>query len=274
MQQIQNYQNIKEYEIVACRFFLPGGLPRAWSTPCLGPCVRSNLKPPLLQQAAFDDLIFKVDVMRNVASKHVQSEEAEEVKVIESNKWGSLPALNLLDKEELRSNEDADQNGEEGLQEVAGKLEIRVVPTEQVNKEIVPRPQTLSPLKQTPQNGLPDNAEANQEQRDNEAQIKEPPPRPKIERTKSILKQSSKERNEMGELASPKREQITFAPEPIEQSDREIDKKIVDILGVNEKTHETDRETQCDIIQVIDSQDTADVKIGETDSVQTSDKLI
>lgn len=39
------------------------------------------------------------------------------------------------------------------------------------------------------------------------------PPKIKLERTKSILKQSSKERSEHPELHSPKRENITFAPE-------------------------------------------------------------
>lgn len=76
----------------------------------------------MLQQAAFDDLIFKVDVMRNVASKHVQNEEAAETAKTpadQSNRWGSLPALNLVDnQEEAKSNEEGEQNGDEGLQEV------------------------------------------------------------------------------------------------------------------------------------------------------------
>ncbi|KYB26867.1 tau-tubulin kinase homolog Asator isoform X2 [Tribolium castaneum] len=172
-----NIAGIEEYpELV-------GGLPRAWSTPSLGPYVRSGLKPPLLQQAAFDDLVFRVDVMRNVASRHLQEGE-EEAKVAEASKWNSLPILNLMDKEELKSdNKEEEQNGEdEGLQEVAGKLEIRVVP-----KENVPKP--------------PESTESAER------------PIVKLERTKSILKQSSKERNEGQEMPSPKREQITFAPE-------------------------------------------------------------
>lgn len=90
--------------------------------PSLGPYVRSNLKPPLLQQAAFDDLVFKVDIMRNVASKHVQKEElVGEGARMETNKWGSLPVLNLMDKENFRSEEEADAevNEDEGLQEVS-----------------------------------------------------------------------------------------------------------------------------------------------------------
>lgn len=73
-----------------------------------------------MQQAAFDDLIFRVDVMRNVACKHVQSDDGDERKV-DPQKWGSLPALNLADKEEYKSNgeEEEDQNcDDEGLQEV------------------------------------------------------------------------------------------------------------------------------------------------------------
>lgn len=102
-----------------------GRLPRAWSTPALGPYVRSGLKPPLLQQAAFDDLVFRVDVMRNVGSKNLQEgddQQKDEIKTPE--KWNSLPALNLLDKEggatkeKAAEEEDGAQNGDEGLQEV------------------------------------------------------------------------------------------------------------------------------------------------------------
>lgn len=62
--------------------------------------------------------------MRNVASKHVQNEEvaadAAKTPADQSNKWGSLPALNLIDnQDEAKSNEEAEQNGDEGLQEVS-----------------------------------------------------------------------------------------------------------------------------------------------------------
>lgn len=101
-----------------------GGLPRAWSTPSLSPYVRSGLKPPLLQQAAFDDLIFKVDVMRNVASRHTQNEEdqAEEQEQQEflSHKWCSLPTINMPEKEQKNNNGTTEaQNDDEGLQEVS-----------------------------------------------------------------------------------------------------------------------------------------------------------
>lgn len=96
-----------------------GGLPRAWSAPALSPYVRSGLKPPLLQQAAFDDLIFRVDVMRNVAARQLQqANDGSDLKQSDTSKWGSLPAINLVDKEELKSNGVEDQNEDEGLQEV------------------------------------------------------------------------------------------------------------------------------------------------------------
>lgn len=75
------------------------------------------MKPPLLQQAAFDDLLFRVDVMRNVASRHLQNDEEEE-KSPEPQKWNSLPSIPLPEKEELKSKEEEDQNDNEGLQEV------------------------------------------------------------------------------------------------------------------------------------------------------------
>lgn len=58
--------------------------------------------------------------MRNVACKHVQSEDGDEQKS-DTQKWGSLPALNLAEKEEYKSNEEdgEDQNCDEGLQEVS-----------------------------------------------------------------------------------------------------------------------------------------------------------
>ncbi|KAJ8916696.1 hypothetical protein NQ315_000341 [Exocentrus adspersus] len=255
-----NIAGIEEYpELV-------GGLPRAWSTPCLGPCVRASLKPPLLQQAAFDDLVFKVDVMRNVASRHVQKEEeaASKNDDVEGTarerptRWGSLPALNLTgegeEQGEAASNEDVDQNGDEGLQEVAGKLEIRVVPKEpsappqlSLTKDSAPmRPQNLPTTPPSSPNGQrvvikqgdrqQDEDDVEVEAKEAEVQTTPPPQRKKVERTKSILKQSSKERT--GEpLASPKREQITFAPETLEKADREAETE----------NNEAEQGTQCNI---------------------------
>ncbi|KAK9746293.1 Protein kinase domain [Popillia japonica] len=200
---------------------LVGGLPRAWSTPSLGPNLRTGLKPPLLQQAAFDDLIFKVDVMRNVASRQVQNPDEDDNKSQNSAvaKWSSLPILNMTYKDEQKNGEDA-PNADEGLQEVAGKLEIRVVPKETKMEAPIQRPQTLSPQKTAT-----NDAAVSENKNDVANQPQQVPPssgqsspKVKLERTKSILKQTSKERaaaeNHNQDLQSPKRESITFAPEP------------------------------------------------------------
>ncbi|KAI4454971.1 casein kinase-related [Holotrichia oblita] len=197
---------------------LVGGLPRAWSTPSLGPNLRAGLKPPLLQQAAFDDLIFKVDVMRNVASRHVQNPDEDENKSQNSvvARWSSLPILNMTYKDDQKNGDDA-QNADEGLQEVAGKLEIRVVPKETKIEQPQPvqRPQTLSPQKTA---AIEENKTDIPNQTQQAPSSGQSSPKVKLERTKSILKQTSKERppaeNHNHDLQSPKRESITFAPEP------------------------------------------------------------
>lgn len=43
--------------------------------PALGSALRKHLEPPLLQQAAFDDTVFKMDVMRNVGIRESVDEE-------------------------------------------------------------------------------------------------------------------------------------------------------------------------------------------------------
>ncbi|XP_022240561.1 uncharacterized protein LOC106458593 isoform X2 [Limulus polyphemus] len=48
---------------------VPLGLPRVWSCPSFCFHIRSNLQPPLKQQASFDENVYEVDVMRNVAAK-------------------------------------------------------------------------------------------------------------------------------------------------------------------------------------------------------------
>lgn len=80
--------------------------------------LRSGLKPPLLQEAAVDDLIFKVDVMRNVASKHYEKEnEANKDNVKSIKKWSSLPNVSLKDAQGMKT-PDVETQIEEGLEEV------------------------------------------------------------------------------------------------------------------------------------------------------------
>lgn len=92
--------------------------------------------------------------MRNVASKRRQSDggavngEAAETAPNNNggdnnNKWNSLPALNIDDKQGLRSDEEADpeQNEDEGLQEVRlGWVNC------EVQLYVVPHPVAYSPL--------------------------------------------------------------------------------------------------------------------------------
>ncbi|XP_025834848.1 tau-tubulin kinase homolog Asator isoform X3 [Agrilus planipennis] len=223
---------------------LVGSLPRAWSTPALGPNLRSGLKPPLLQQAAFDDLVFKVDVMRNVASRHPQASDEEDNSQHQesSHRYRSLPELHMPTVYRKKRFEDEVQNGDEGLQEVAGRLEIRVVPKEIGSKERnmnnrAPSNNNITPTSPSRKhagfrNGIEhsksmpacvemdrnviiiDNDKPPSPVKD-EVNINRSPPKLRLERTKSILKQSSKERGDCPELASPKREHITFDPKEI-----------------------------------------------------------
>ena len=56
------------------------GLPRTWSNPQLSPHIRPGLEPPRLQQAAFDDCVYAVDVMRNVAVVKTTAKNVEPVR--------------------------------------------------------------------------------------------------------------------------------------------------------------------------------------------------
>lgn len=145
--------------------------------------------------------------MRNVGSRHQQ----ESVGDNPLHKWSSLPGsilegLGVSTKKEEDDDEE-EGNEDEGLQEVAGTLQIRVVP-----KEMVIKPDEAGDRMQ---NGV-SSAENILESSNTQIIIKtESPPKPKVklERTKSILKQSSKERGDAPELHSPKKEQISFAPD-------------------------------------------------------------
>ncbi|XP_029161782.1 uncharacterized protein LOC114933415 isoform X2 [Nylanderia fulva] len=96
---------------------LQGALPRAWSVPALAPHVRAHLEAPLVQQAAFDDLLYEVDVMRNIATRYDEPRQTAPVRRT------SLPAVafSLFDATFNA------QKGEEEEEAVAGRLEIRVV---------------------------------------------------------------------------------------------------------------------------------------------------
>ncbi|KAL6420955.1 hypothetical protein ACFW04_013619 [Cataglyphis niger] len=96
---------------------LQGALPRAWSVPALAPHVRAYLKAPLVQQAAFDDLLYEVDVMRNIATRYDEPKQTAAVRRT------SLPAVAFSFSDTMFNV----HKGEEEEEAVAGRLEIRVV---------------------------------------------------------------------------------------------------------------------------------------------------
>ncbi|XP_019772963.2 tau-tubulin kinase homolog Asator isoform X3 [Dendroctonus ponderosae] len=276
---------------------LVGALPRAWSCPALGPRIRRALKPPLLQQAAFDDLVFRMDVMRNVASKHIiQAKENAEVPKFNAElghfpsekTWTSLPAVELAEKQDFRE----DENVDEGLQEVAGKLEIRVVPkppsdtsvtTYQAttnSTQITVRPQSLPPIATKTvaiQNGTGQNPPLER------IGSHEKPERKPVERTKSILKQSSKEGGTGGEIGSPRKEVVIFADGLVDRKEKDkacqsprprVRSPPPTVSQVDASTHrrenETDREIQCDVADVPAGNNTTDLNKESTGPTASS----
>ncbi|XP_076223926.1 tau-tubulin kinase asator isoform X2 [Nomia melanderi] len=96
---------------------LQGALPSAWSVPALAPHVRAHLEAPLVQQAAFDDLLYEVDVMRNIATRYDEPRESP------PPRRASVPAVAFSPPNTMPST----PGGEEEEGAVAGRLEIRVV---------------------------------------------------------------------------------------------------------------------------------------------------
>lgn len=96
---------------------LQGALPRAWSVPALAPHVRAYLEAPLVQQAAFDDLLYEVDVMRNIATRYDEPRQSPPLR------RASVPAVAFSPPNTIPST----PGGEEEEEAVAGRLEIRVV---------------------------------------------------------------------------------------------------------------------------------------------------
>ncbi|XP_046741888.1 uncharacterized protein LOC124408761 isoform X3 [Diprion similis] len=96
---------------------LQGALPRAWSMPVMACNIRYDLEAPLVQQAAFDDLLYEVDVMRNIAARRDDPKEILPVR------RASVPAVTFSPPNTVPTTPGADDEE----QAVAGRLEIRVV---------------------------------------------------------------------------------------------------------------------------------------------------
>ncbi|XP_065371715.1 tau-tubulin kinase homolog Asator [Calliphora vicina] len=51
-------------------------IPQCWSEPAIGNALRRDLEPPIVQQAAFDNIVYRMDITRNVCVRQVQAEAA------------------------------------------------------------------------------------------------------------------------------------------------------------------------------------------------------
>lgn len=143
-----------------------------------------------------------------------------------------------------------------------------------VNKSgnTVPRPQTLSPTK-TLQNGdmeqIPKNNHHNNVDgcANESATSHDSPQNRKVERTKSILKQSSKEKEGGGgDLSSPRKENITFAPENRDSSENGKVKTVTKQCD----SRDVDQEVQCDILK----NNCTEITTVDGEPVKTMDKQI
>ncbi|KAL7044773.1 hypothetical protein ACKWTF_002043 [Chironomus riparius] len=166
---IESFPNIQDH------------LPRCWSEPALGNILRHNLEPPLLQQAAFDDTIFKMDVNRNVGVRDIcnddngpspcqpfaklfqykslpniafaeyelkMSPKIRETETTFYYRASSEPNNNyisnpciLADKENGVNEATNDQQEEEEQHAISGRLEIRVLSKDKISKEASPNPE-------------------------------------------------------------------------------------------------------------------------------------
>ena len=112
---------------MVCFFVWPAreGLPRTWSNPQLSSHIRPGLEPPRLQQAAFDDCVYALDVMRNVAVKQEASSSGkttDDFEAVDGERKFSLP-VRMPNEQQSKS----DSNSSQAQQAVAGRLEIRML---------------------------------------------------------------------------------------------------------------------------------------------------
>ncbi|XP_018896748.2 tau-tubulin kinase homolog Asator isoform X2 [Bemisia tabaci] len=102
---------------------LQPSLPRAWSLPTVNTKIRSGLEPPLLQQAAFDDIVYELDVMRNVAVRRSQNDEHDidrrpSLPVVLSNFQMDVSKLDKPSEEDVKFHKTC--NGTLGNHKVSG----------------------------------------------------------------------------------------------------------------------------------------------------------
>ncbi|XP_064537526.1 tau-tubulin kinase homolog Asator isoform X2 [Drosophila montana] len=73
-------QNVKRYTLNIAGIenyeTLQMSIPHCWSEPAMGNVLRKELEPPAVQQAAFDDTVYRMDIARNVCVRESLSENA------------------------------------------------------------------------------------------------------------------------------------------------------------------------------------------------------
>ncbi|GFY76968.1 tau-tubulin kinase homolog Asator [Trichonephila inaurata madagascariensis] len=103
----------------------PQGLPRCWSCPTISLFIRSDLKPPLKQQASFDENVYEVDVMRNVAAKQL----TDDVVHVDCRR-NSLPLICTTKPPVKEQQLTGEENKEQSQVKISNMCNI-AVPTEQ-----------------------------------------------------------------------------------------------------------------------------------------------
>ncbi|XP_016971222.2 tau-tubulin kinase homolog Asator isoform X2 [Drosophila rhopaloa] len=82
-----NITGIENYEALRI------SIPHCWSEPAMGNVLRKDLEPPAVQQAAFDDTVYRMDIARNVCVREAHSEITPLAKVVPTT---SLVSRNVL----------------------------------------------------------------------------------------------------------------------------------------------------------------------------------
>ncbi|CAH1960187.1 unnamed protein product [Acanthoscelides obtectus] len=261
---------------------LVGRLPRAWSTPCLGPRVRAELKPPLLQQAIFEDLIFMVDVMRNVASKHQGGGEGMSIEGVEpettmlfgdskqgdESRWVSLPevAVIITEEHDARAGLDEGMPAEINENEEYGRKELEMEEVD-VEDECYKEVSLQEEEKHSEPKANKEQSPAFQNQkRKNFHQW------PTMERTEAVLKHSSRDKIDVENVLQNDETRATAKEDKIEL-------EMVEAGGTkstqeNEEVSEREVGTETVIVATVDvmvktSEKLIHVKLVETESSST-----
>lgn len=145
-QQHLNIHGIEHYDNL-------GMLPPCWSEPALNAAhLRKGLEPPFLQQAAFDNHVYHIDIRRNVCICKLEGERLDDPEG--DGKYKSCPnllnffpaalikrnfpieasaSMTIGPRSERKEKSDADDEDEkvveDGGEPISGKLEIRVIKT-------------------------------------------------------------------------------------------------------------------------------------------------